>query len=333
MPPKVSIIVPCLNEESTIAELLEAVRSQDFPLRELELLIADGGSEDGTLEVIGSYVRRHPELTVRIVENPQRRIPAALNRAIEASSGSYIIRLDAHSAPAEDYIMTCIKTLERTQAANVGGVWEIRPGASNWVGRSIAAAAAHPLGAGDARYRISGEAGPVDTVPFGAFRREWLERVGSFNEELLTNEDYEYNVRIRRAGGEVFFDPHIRSQYIARASFSDLARQYWRYGFWKLRMLRRFPATLRWRQALPPLFVLTGLMLAILAIFNSAARLLLAVQLGAYALIAVVFGVWEAIRRTDPGLVPGFPLALWTMHLAWGTGFLWSCLTGLRRDR
>ncbi|MCK5054167.1 MAG: glycosyltransferase, partial [Anaerolineales bacterium] len=269
---------------------------------------------------------QHPELNIRLIDNPQRIIPAALNAAIEAAEGDVIIRLDAHSAPKPDYVERCLTVLEETGAANAGGVWEIQPGAETWMARAIAAAASHPLGAGDAHYRISGEPGPVDTVPFGAFRKEWLERVGPFNEELLTNEDYEYNVRIRKAGGVVWFDPSIRSIYFARSGLRSLARQYWRYGFWKVRMLRRYPETLRWRQALPPIFVLSTVILAALIFHWPLARLLLTAQLCAYLLITLFAALLESIRKKDKGLIIGFPPAIWTMHIAWGSGFLWSLL-------
>jgi glycosyltransferase involved in cell wall biosynthesis len=326
--PRVSLIVPCYNEQAGISLLLEAIRVQKYLLDELEVVIADGISTDGTREAIQDYASQHPELNIRLIDNPQRIIPAALNVAIEAAEGHVIIRLDAHSAPKPDYVDRCLDALEETGAANVGGVWEIQPGAETWTARAIAAAASHPLGAGDARYRISGEPGPVDTVPFGAFRREWLEKVGPFNEELLTNEDYEYNVRIRKAGGVVWFDPSIRSIYFARPDLRSLARQYWRYGFWKVRMLRLYPGTLRWRQALPPIFVLSTVILAALALPFLLARLLLAVQLGAYLLITTCASVMESIRRKDMELILGFPPAIWTMHFSWGAGFLWSVLKG-----
>jgi len=326
--PRVSLIVPCFNEQASIGLLLDAICSQTGQLDNIEVIIADGMSNDGTRDVIHNFSAQHPELNVRLIDNPQRIIPAALNVAIKATEGDVIIRLDAHSAPRPDYVERCLAVFEETGAANVGGVWEIQPGAETWMARAIAAAASHPLGAGDARYRISGEPGPVDTVPFGAFRREWLEKVGLFNEGLLTNEDYEYNVRIRKAGGVVWFDPSIRSIYFARPDLRSLARQYWRYGYWKVRMLQRFPGTLRWRQALPPIFVLSTLILAALALFFPLARLLLTVQLGAYLLVTTFAGLLESIRRKDMGLILSFPLAIWTMHFSWGTGFLWSVLKG-----
>jgi len=326
VPPRVSIIVPCFNEEATIGGLLEAIRRQSHPLDDIEVVIADGMSDDGTRERIAAYGAAHPDLVLRLVDNPKRIIPAALNRAVEAARGEVIIRMDAHSIPAPDYVERCLETLESTGAANAGGLWEIHPGEDTWIARGIAAAAAHPLGAGGARYRVGGEAGPVETVPFGAFRREWLDRVGPFNESLHTNEDYEYNVRIHRAGGEVWFDPRIRSVYLARPNLRALARQYARYGYWKARMLRRHLGTLKPRQAIPALFVGSLLALAALSSFVGLARALLGVELGLYLSLTIGAGVLEALRRKDALLAASFALALWTMHIAWGTAFLWGML-------
>jgi len=331
--PTASIIVPCYNEVRTIGALLEAVVSQTVALAELEVIVADGGSDDGTREAIQSFGESHPELRLRLVDNPARTIPAALNTAIGQARGRVVIRLDAHSAPQPDHVQRCLVTLERTRAANVGGLWDIRPGAETWVGRAIAAAAAHPLGAGDARYRIDGAEGPVDTVPFGAFDRGWLDKVGKFNEGLLSNEDYEYNVRIRRAGGVVYFDPAIRSSYTARPTLRGLARQYARYGYWKARMLLRFPGSLRLRQAVPPMFVLSSLALAATAGFSGSARNALAIAWALYLAVLLLSGALEAVRASQPALLVGLPLALITIHVAWGGAFWIGLLTGLASGR
>ena len=313
----VSIIIPCYNERTTIRFLLEAIREQTYPSDELDIIIADGMSTDDTREAISEYASDHPEMNISIVDNPKRIIPAALNTAIRHSRGGTVIRLDAHAAPERDYVERCLATLERTSAANVGGLWIIKPGGEGWMARAIAVAAAHPIGAGDARYRISGEEGPVETVPFGAFRREWLERVGDFDETLLTNEDYEFNTRLRKSGGVVWFNPAIRSIYYARSNFADLARQYARYGYWKTRMLRRYPGTLRWRQALPPLFVLSLIFLLIASLFTPLAFYFLTLQLGIYVMIILVAALFETLHRKDVGLLIGFPLAIWTIHFSW----------------
>jgi len=325
--PRVSIIVPCYNEERTIAWLLEAIRAQNFPTGQLEVLVADGLSEDDTRGRIAAFQKNHPELKVRVLDNPTRAIPAALNLAIAAAGGDLILRLDAHCVPYPDYVERSVKALEASMGWNVGGVWVLRPGAEGWVAASIAAAAAHPLGVGDAFYRFTAKAQAVDTVPFGAFRRDLVETIGGFDESLRTNEDYEFNLRIRQAGGRVWLDPAIRADYFARPTLGALARQYARYGYWKARMLRRYPASIRWRQALPPLFVLALVALPLLALAWPTFWWLWAVQVVSYVLLLIGAALLKAVERKRLGLLIGMPLAIATMHLAWGGAFLWSLIT------
>ena len=173
---------------------------------------------------------------------------------------------------------------------------------------------------------VEKQAAEVDTVPFGSFRRALVEKVGFFDESLLTNEDYEFNARVRKSGGKIWLDPSIRSVYFARATLLELIRQYWRYGFWKWRMLRRYPDTLRWRQALPPLFVFSLLVLIVLSIFLPFARLLFITELLAYFSIMIVAGFSSAFRQRKAYLILGLPLAIPAMHIAWASGFLWSIL-------
>jgi len=327
MLPKVSIIVPCYNEQSTIRLLLEAVGEQTYPRAEMEVIVADGLSTDGTRHAIAAFQRDVPDLRVRVVENSKRSIPSALNRAIEASRGEIIVRMDGHSKPYPDYIANCITAHQAGRGDNVGGVWEIHPGAETWIAKSIAVAAAHPLGVGDALYRHAKQAAEVDTVPFGSFRRALIERVGFFDESLLTNEDYEFNARVRKSGGKIWLDPSIRSVYFARSTLLELVRQYWRYGFWKWRMLRRYPDTLRWRQALPPFFVLSLVALFLLSVFIPFAGILLVAELFLYFSIMILAGLHAALRRQRAYLILGLPLAIFAMHLAWGSGFLWSMLS------
>jgi len=249
-----------------------------------------------------------------------------LNRAIEDSRGDIIVRLDAHSKPYPDYVERCVTALEENRGDNVGGVWEIQPGADTWVAKSIAVAAAHPLGVGDALYRHAKQAAVVDTVPFGSFKRELIDRIGLFDETLLTNEDYEFNARIRQASGQIWLNPSIRSVYFARPTLQELARQYWRYGYWKWRMLRQYAKTLRWRQALPPLFVLSLIAFAVVSLFIPSMGLILAGELMAYFLVLFAVGMQVSIRRKYLYFAIGLPLAISVMHVLWGGGFLWSIL-------
>jgi succinoglycan biosynthesis protein ExoA len=327
----VSVIVPCYNEQTTIGLLLDALYKQTYPRQEMEVIIADGLSTDSTRQVIEAYQLAHPQLKIVVVDNQRRIIPAGLNQAIRASSGEYIVRLDAHSVPYPDYVERCVTALQSQLGDNVGGVWEIKPAGDSWMAKAIAAAAAHPLGVGDAYYRYTGSAKLVDTVPFGAFRRTLIDQIGLFDETLLTNEDYEFNVRVRQANGQVWLDPAIRSIYFARPTWTALLRQYWRYGFWKGRMLRRYPHTLRWRQALPPLFVASLIILLLLGFWFPLAHTLLWVELVLYFAALLYVAAVLALKNRELLLLPGVPLAIGSMHLAWGSALLLSLISSPRR--
>lgn len=332
MPPRVSIVIPCYNEQATISDLLEAIYQQTYPRSETEVIIADGLSEDATRDVIGDFQNMYPDFDVRIVDNRARSIPSAVNTAIKAARGETIVRVDAHSRPYPDYVERCLSALDAGLGDNVGGVWEIKPGSKSWMAESISVAAAHLLGVGNAGYRIGAQASAVDTVPFGAFRRSLIERIGLFDESLLSNEDYEFNARIRQAGGRVWLDPEIVSVYYARSTLRKLARQYWRYGYWKFRMLRRYPRTLRWRQALPPLFVASLIGLILFAWWPPAGWALI-LEFLIYGTVLLLAGLLSALRQRKIYLLIGLPLSIATMHLAWGGGFLWSMIKSTLENR
>jgi succinoglycan biosynthesis protein ExoA len=306
--------------------LLQAVYEQSYPRQELEVIIADGRSTDKTREVIDEFRLAHQDLVIKVVENDKQNIPAGLNRAVEASRGEYILRLDAHSLPYPDYVERCIQALINSKGDNVGGMWEIRPGSDGWIAASIAFAASHPFGIGDARYRLGGKAQYVETVPFGSFHRTLFERIGPFNEELLTNEDYEFNVRIKNSGGKIWFDPTIRTQYFARKTLGELFKQYWRYGYWKGRMIRKYPQTMRLRQFLPPVFVLSLAFLILGSVIFHATIYLLGLEASLYAVFLVIAGVQAYRKYGEIKFLIGVPMAISAMHVAWGSSFLWSML-------
>lgn len=331
---KVSIIIPCLNEEDTIEKVLLSLAQQDFPLEKMEVVLADGGSTDKTLERIDKFRTEHPSMAIVLVNNPSRHIPAALNKAITAATGEIIIRMDAHSLPRKEYMQKCVQALQEGKGENVGGRWEILPGADTWIARGIALAAAHPLGAGDAKYRISGKPGPVDTVPFGSYYRSLFDKIGLFDESLLTNEDYELNTRIRQNNGIVWFDPEIVCQYFARPTLKALAEQYSRYGFWKAKMALKYPKTIKLRQALPPLFVAGLFILLMLGLFIQLFYNLFLIVIFIYVGIIIFASIPVSVKERDLKLILSFPLAIMTMHLNWGAGFLESLFkkTGLSNN-
>ena len=327
--PTVSIIVPCYNEQATIRFLLDAIYAQTYPRPELEVIIADGLSEDDTRTEIITFQREYPDLSLCVVDSPKRIIPASVNKAIENAHGEIIIRMDAHSAPNPEYVERCVKALETGMGDSVGGVWDIQPGGKGWLADSIAIAASHPLGVGDAYYRHATQPGYVDTVPFGAFHRSLIERIGMFDETLLSNEDYEFNTRIRQSDGRIWLDPAIRSIYFARTTLASLACQYWRYGYWKWRMVRRYPKSLRWRQALPPLFVLSLICGVILAIFIPFMWYLITAEIITYITLLLVISLLMALGQRKAFLIVGLPMAITGMHLSWGSGFLWSIIASI----
>lgn len=321
---KVSFIVPCLNEEKTISSLLDALNQQTFPSKDLEIIIADGFSTDATRQIICSFIQKNPRINLKVVDNPARSIPAAINIAAKEACGKYLLRMDAHAFPATDYAEKCYENLEKGIGDNVGGVCIMIPGEDTWLGKSIAEAVSHPLGVGDALYRFAKKSAYVDTVPFGAFRRDLFFEIGGFNENLQSNEDYEFNTRLRQKGYRIFLDASIKVAYSARSNLPELARQYFRYGFWKYRMLINNPRSLRLRQALPPLFASGLITLLFFSVFFDFARILLLTIISLYFLTLAVFAFHQSLRKKNFSLIFGMPLAIATMHLSWGLGFLCS---------
>ena len=322
MNPLVSVIIPCRNEEKTIHLVLEALFEQSFPLQNMEIVIADGLSTDGTRRAIHAFSEAHPALFMRLVDNPKQIIPTGLNTAIKASKGELIVRMDAHSLPNQDYVQRCYNAHQEGKAENVGGVWKISPQNNGWVARSIAAAAANPFAVGDAHYRFTEKAAYVDTVPYGSYKRELFEKIGYFDESLLANEDYEFNTRIRQSGGRIWLDPAIQCTYFARATFAALAKQYWGYGFWKAQMLKRYPETLRWRQALPPAFVLGLVVLALVGVIWPIAWPVFAIIVGLYLAVQLVPAIQISLKAGDIRLSIGVVIATLIMHYSWGTALI-----------
>ena len=324
MPNLVSIIIPCLNEEKHIGYVIDAIANQTFPKSSLEVLISDGGSLDNTINIIQSKQAEFPDLAIKIIDNPKRIIPAALNQAIRASQGEIIVRMDAHAIPDENYVNYCVENLSAQIAENIGGLWLIQAGDSGWIAKSIAFAASHPFGVGDAKYRYSNKPAFVDTVPFGAFNRGLFDQIGLYDENLLANEDYEFNMRIKQNGGKIYFDPRIRTKYFARATISALAKQYWRYGFWKFQMLKKFPKTIRFRQAIPPIFVFGLLLIFVLSFFLNWMFTIFAALIILYLMILII-GIMPLYRKEkDLRLFIGVTVAIVTMHFSWGSGFIAS---------
>ena len=303
----ISIIIPCRNEARYIRQVLDALRDQDFT--DFETIIVDGDSDDETVSIVQQYSAQQP-LHLKLIHNPQRTIPSSLNLGIENASGEIIVRLDAHSRPAKNYLSACLNALDESGAEVVGGAWDVKAGDDTIIAAAIAAAVSSPLGAGDAAYRLNqNQARDVDTVPFGCFRRGTWESVGGYNEELFANEDYEFYFRLRQRGGRIYFDPKIRCEYYAASTLRALAQQYWRYGWWKAQMLRRHPRSIRARQLIP----IAWSVLSLLALIIPA----LWIVWGIYLTVVLI----ESIRQSREArhILP-LACAYVIIHFAWGWG-------------
>lgn len=318
--PFVSIVVPCRNEAEYIRPLLDSILANEYPRDRLEVLIVDGVSDDGTRAMIADYAGRHP--VIQLLDNPKRTTPCALNLGISRARGSIIMRMDAHARYPATYIADLVDWLEQSGADNVGGACVTLPVGRTPTARAIAAVLAHPLGIGNARFRL-GTSVPrdVDTVPFGCFRREVFERVGLFDEDLVRSQDSEFNFRLRRAGGRVLLVPGVVSKYYARESLGKLWRMFFQYGYFKPLVARKVGAVMTGRQLIPALFVSSVLLATLFAPWLGAARLLLPLELGAYGAAALV-GATILARREGVLVGLASSVVFPTLHLAYGVGYL-----------
>ena len=310
--PLVSIVMPCLNEYGYIEACLDSVRRQDYPAEQLEILVADGGSVDGTRDVLARLARE--DARIRLIENPHRLQACGMNAGIRAASGDVIVRMDVHCEYAPDYVRRCVEVLARSGAENVGGAQRAR--ARTPFQRALCAALQSPLGVGGARYRSAANEGFVDTVFLGAFPRRAFETVGLYDRRAFTNEDAELNQRILQAGGRVYLSRDIVVHYFPRDSFRALGRQYFRYGVGRARTIVKHARLRSVRSALPFLMLATGL--ALMGI--PALRPIAPWAFGAYALSSLI----EAVRV---GRMYGAPtvgrvaLIFPVLHVCHGMGF------------
>jgi glycosyltransferase involved in cell wall biosynthesis len=287
----------------------------------MEVLVVDGMSADGTREAVEELASTHPHISVRLLDNPACITPAALNISLHHARGEVIIRVDGHCEIAPDYVRRCVEVLRETGADNVGGLQ--RAVGETPMGRAIALATTSPFGVGNARFRYATKPGWVDTVYLGAYRREVFERIGLFDEELVGGEDDEFNFRLKQSGGRIWLDPSIRSVYYTRRDLLGFWRQYFRYGFCKVRVIQKRRGIPSWRHLVPGAFVLGLGGSVLLALLTHQPLWALSVALP-YAVANGVASLWAA--RRDWKVLPLLPAAFGTLHLAYGLGFLWGLL-------
>lgn len=313
---KVSVTIPCRNEERYIGRCVQSVLASDYPPELLRVVVCDGKSNDRTAFIVREMADRDPRVVLLL--NEQLTTPFALNLGIRHSADCEVhIILGAHAEIAPDYIRRCVQHLQNDQSLGcVGGI--IDNIHEDVVSERIGKAMSSSFGVGNAHFRTGTQSGYVDTVAFGAYRREVFERCGMFDEELIRNQDDEFNFRISKAGFRILLDPAIRSRYYVRASYAKLWRQYYQYGLWKVYVNKKHGAVTSVRQLVPPAFVLfmvAGIFMNVITGFLQFAWTAL---MGMYIMGSIVFAAKQGAKLKD---IPGVMLAFFILHFSYGLGF------------
>lgn len=332
--PFLSVVIPCWNEARFIAGFLDSVLGNTYPADRMEILLADGYSNDGTREVIRRHATRDPR--VHLIDNPGHSKSAALNRAIRRAKGDMIIRLDVHSEYPPDYLERCVRGLmENPVADNVGGIRLSRARDDTLLGRAIAVSTTSAFGAGNAAYRTGAdEPQYVDTVFGGCYRRSVFERIGLFDEKLTRAQDREFNQRLRAAGGSILLLPDITCTYYARSDLREFASWTFEAGYWPIqasRLVGRWIGS--WRDLAPMGFVLTVAAGAALSPVSRTARRLTGGVLAVYGTTALTFAAGLARQHRDPGLAVALPAVFLAQHVIYGIGSIRAVLGRRRSSR
>lgn len=323
-PIKLSIIIPCRNEKDYIAGVLDSILANDFPKENLEVIVADGMSEDGTRAVIEGYAKRWS--FIRLVDNPRKIVPCALNEAIRNAKGQIIMRMDAHAVYPSNYILRLVSALQELKADNVGAAWETLPGGPGLVAKAIALALSQPFGVGNATYRLSNgeDRAPIetDTVPFGCYRKDVFERIGLFDEELVRNQDNELNERLKRVGGRIFLIPDVKIQYFARKTFSKLWKMFYQYGYFGPLVDKKLGKPTRLRRYIPLLFVSSLMLPWALMPLSHWIALIPLFSLSSYTFANFLASFHVARKEKEIGLMLPLFCSFLDSHLSYGFGHL-----------
>ena len=321
--PLVSVVMPVRNEAAFIEQSLSSVLAQDYPMSQVEILVVDGMSSDGTQQIVEKFVAQ--SLVLRLLKNADGIVPCALNIGIREARGQWLIRLDAHSIYPPDYIRFCIETAQRTGADNVGGVFITLPRDDSSMARLVQALTTSRFGVGNADYRLDAGEGPADTVPYGCFRREVFTQVGQFDERLVRNQDYEFNRRLTRACKRIWLNPAIQVKYYNQATLSGLFGQAFGTGKWNPWTWFVAPYAFAPRHGVPGLFVLGLLVVLGSSFIVHRSWIGLAAIMVPYVVLALVASFQQG-RRYGFGLAPLLPFLFLLYHLSYGLGTLWGAL-------
>jgi len=320
--PFVSIIIPCRNEEIFIGKCIESIVSNDYPKGKLEVLLIDGLSDDKTRPIINKYTQQYQ--FIHLLDNPKKIVPPALNIGVANAKGEIIIRMDAHTTYAEDYVTKCVESLQKYDAGNVGGIWVTTPGSDTVMAKSIALTLSHPFGVGNSYFRIGlQEPTYVDTVPFGCYKKEVIERVGLFNENLIRNQDIEFNLRLKKMGYKILLVPEIVSYYHARTTLNSLAKNNFANGYWVIYSSKfaKLPFSLR---HLVPLFFVCFLFVTLITSFLFAPSFYVFSLVFAVYLMVGMFCSFKLSIKNGLGCFSRIILTFFTLHVSYGLGSLFG---------
>jgi glycosyltransferase involved in cell wall biosynthesis len=315
--------MPVRNEEEYIRTSLLSLVDQSYPTSECEIIVVDGGSSEGTREIIEEICRQNPQ--VCCLDNPAGIVPTAMNIGIRAARGEVVIRADGHNVYPRDYAANCVKSLAQTGAANVGGPLVTVAADESFSARLVAIILSSPFGVGNSKFRTSREEGFVDTVPFGAFRREIFDRIGLYNEKLVRNQDNELNARLRKAGGRIYLTPILTTYYHPGKKFLGLLKYAFKTSQWHIFTLRENRESMGLRHLAPAMFLVLLLLLLPPSFASSTARLLLIGMMCAY----LVTGFYFALRSKANGdwnLPLVQPFASLCFHMSYGAGTLFGLI-------
>lgn len=320
MTPDVTVILPCRNEERFIGPCLDSLFRQELGGRELEVLVVDGMSSDGTRRIVEERAAADPR--VKLVDNPRHIVPTGMNLALRHASAPVIARMDVHCVYPPDYLAGCLAALAASGADNVGGLVRTLPRGGGRQALTVAAMSSHPFGVGDSGFRTGAAAGYVDTVPFGCYPLATFERFGVFDERLVRNQDYEFNARLRAGGGRIWLDPAIVAEYYNQATLAGLLRQAFTTGRWNVFTWYLAPYAVSPRHAVPGMFVAALLLGTGLAAAVPAIAVLFAATAGLYVLLALLAAAQQSARYRAPLLLATLPPSFLAYHVSYGLGSL-----------
>ena len=318
--PFVTIIMPIRNEAEFIERAIKSVLDNDYPTERMEILVIDGMSNDGTREIVASLSKTGSR--IKLLDNPKRITPAAMNIGIKAARGDLFIRVDGHTEIPADFITKSIRCLQEHPQAWIAGGY-IKTVADSFTGKAIAAAMQSPIGVGNSRFRLGDYEGWIDTLAFGAHHKWVVDKIGYFDEELVRNQDDEFNLRIILAGGKIWMSKSIRSTYFSRGSLCKLWKQYFQYGFWRIRTLQKHKRPASFRQIVPLLFVLLLLLTGLAGLLWKPFWILLVIEVALYVL-TIVIGAFDVGHKSGWRHALLAPVVFVILHFAYGLGSLWG---------